>query len=82
MYHFSIYWILLISHQFAQKSMYILYLIGWVSVTPFKDDICDVQAWTPESRGIYIRIPSLLRYAINQRGPRIKYTPTYYPKRE
>lgn len=56
--------------------------IGWVAVTPFKDDICDIQAWTPESRGIYIRSPPVLPYAINQRGPRIKYTPTYYPLRE
>lgn len=55
---------------------------GWVAVTPFENDVCYVQAWTPESRGIYIRTPPLLRYAINHRGPRLKYTPTYHAKKE
>lgn len=49
-------------------------------MTPLNNEVCDVQAWTPESRGIYIRTPSLLRYAVNQRGPRIKFTPAYFPK--
>lgn len=59
-----------------------IFILGWVAVTPFKNDVCDVQAWTPEKRGIYIRTPPLLRYAVNHRGPRIKFTPTYYPKKE
>jgi len=51
-------------------------------VTPYENDVCYVQAWTPESRGIYIRTPPLLRYAINHRGPRMKFTPTYHAKKE
>ncbi|XP_025423199.1 nitric oxide-associated protein 1 [Sipha flava] len=55
---------------------------GWVAVTPFKNDVCDVQAWTPECRGIYVRTTPLLRYAVNNRGPRLKFTPTFYTKKE
>lgn len=55
--------------------------VGWVAVTPFRNDTCDVQAWTPESRGIYIRTPPFLRFAVNNRGQRIKYTPAYFLKK-
>ncbi|XP_050436060.1 nitric oxide-associated protein 1 [Adelges cooleyi] len=54
---------------------------GWVSVSPFTNDVCSLQAWTPERRGIYVRIPSLLKFAVNNRGPRKKFTPTYHPKK-
>lgn len=58
------------------------FYIGWVAVTPFENDVCDLQAWTPEGRGIYVRTPPVLKYAVNRRGPRIKFTPSYYPKKE
>lgn len=50
---------------------------GWIAVTPPKNHVCTLQAWTPDARGIYVREPALLRYSINLRGPRIRGTPAY-----
>ncbi|KAI8427051.1 hypothetical protein MSG28_014692 [Choristoneura fumiferana] len=55
----------------------VLSSIAWVSVTAKKDDICVATAWTPEGKGIYRRYPSLLPYAINLKGKRIRETPAY-----
>ncbi|XP_046987580.1 nitric oxide-associated protein 1 [Schistocerca americana] len=50
---------------------------GWIAVTPPKDHVCKLQAWTPDARGIYVRQPALLRYSVNLRGARIRKTPAY-----
>lgn len=55
----------------------VLSSIAWVSVTAKKDNICVATAWTPEGKGIYRRYPSLLPYAINLKGKRIRETPAY-----
>ncbi|KAF4518498.1 hypothetical protein B566_EDAN009698 [Ephemera danica] len=50
---------------------------GWVAVTSAKDEVCNLQAHTPEARGIYVRRPALLPFAVNRRGPKVRHTPTY-----
>lgn len=55
----------------------VLSSIAWVSVTAKKDNICVATAWTPKGKGIYRRYPSLLPYAINLKGKRIRETPAY-----
>ncbi|CAG9133691.1 unnamed protein product [Plutella xylostella] len=55
----------------------VLSSIGWVSVTAKQGSTCKVLAWTPQARGIHYRHPSLLPYAINLKGKRIRDTPAY-----
>ncbi|GBP77407.1 Nitric oxide-associated protein 1 [Eumeta japonica] len=59
----------------------VLSTIGWVSITAKKDTICKVIAWTMQARGIHIRHPSMLPFAINLKGRRIQNTPAYGPGR-
>lgn len=35
------------------------------------------KVWTPFARGIHIREPALIPFAIRYRGKRIDHTPTY-----
>ncbi|KAL1132191.1 hypothetical protein AAG570_010148 [Ranatra chinensis] len=51
---------------------------GWIAITPGPKDFCKFQAWTPFSRGIHIRNPSLLPHAISLRGKRRAKTPSYH----
>lgn len=53
---------------------------GWIAVTPDRDLICRFQAWTPYGRGIYIRIPPVLPFAVARRGERVPKTPAYKVK--
>lgn len=55
----------------------VLSSVAWVAVTAKKDSVCKVDVWTPKARGIHARVPSLLPYAINLKGKRIKDTPAY-----
>ncbi|XP_050357336.1 nitric oxide-associated protein 1 [Nymphalis io] len=55
----------------------VLSSVSWVSVTAKLDTPCVVTAWTPEGRGIHKRYPSLLPYAINLKGKRVRDTPAY-----
>lgn len=55
----------------------VLSSIAWVSITSKLGSVCKVDAWTPEGRGIHVRKPSLLPYAINLKGVRIRDTPAY-----
>lgn len=55
----------------------VLSSIGWVSLTARKGARCKVRAWTPEGRGIHKRYPSLLPYAVNLKGKRVRDTPAY-----
>lgn len=55
----------------------VLSSIAWVAVTCKKDLVCKVQAWTPGARGVHSRKPSLLPFAINLKGARIRDTPAY-----
>lgn len=53
---------------------------GWTSLTSGPDSQCIVRAYTPEGRGIYVRNPPLLPYAIRLRGRRIPNTPCFENK--
>ncbi|XP_067142955.1 nitric oxide-associated protein 1 [Centruroides vittatus] len=50
---------------------------GWISVTLKEGRTCKLKAYTPGSRGCYLRKPSLLPFAVNMKGKRIKATPAY-----
>ncbi|XP_063217346.1 nitric oxide-associated protein 1 [Bacillus rossius redtenbacheri] len=52
---------------------------GWVAVTPGPQKACTMRAWTPAGRGIYLRRPPLLRFAVNLRGPKQRASPAYRP---
>lgn len=55
----------------------VLSSIGWVAVTAKKGSVCKVHAWTPLAKGIHVRKPSILIYAVNLKGKRIPDTPAY-----
>ncbi|XP_023219733.1 nitric oxide-associated protein 1-like [Centruroides sculpturatus] len=50
---------------------------GWISVTLKEGRTCKLKAYTPGSRGCYLRKPSLLPFAVNMKGKKIKATPAY-----
>lgn len=54
---------------------------GWVSISAAEYMEMCFKVWTPYARGIHLRQPSLLPFAINFRGKRIDHTPTYHNKR-
>ncbi|KAK7072417.1 hypothetical protein SK128_011652, partial [Halocaridina rubra] len=43
------------------------------------DHDIDLRGWTPGGRGIYLRRPCILPYAITLKGNRIQRTPAYKP---
>lgn len=51
---------------------------GWVAISGGEDMDMSFRVWTPHARGIHVRLPALLPYAVNFRGPRIDHTPTYH----
>ncbi|RWS02462.1 50S ribosome-binding GTPase-like protein 1, partial [Dinothrombium tinctorium] len=50
---------------------------GWVSITLGRDLECVLKAYTPEGRGLYVRKPPLLPFAVNLRGKKIRGTPCF-----
>lgn len=50
---------------------------GWIAVTPNENERIKIQGWTPSGRGIYLRIPALLKKSVTLRGARILGTPAY-----
>lgn len=55
----------------------VLSSIGWVSVTAGNGRSVSVTAYTPGGKGCLLRNPSLLKYAVNLRGKRIRGTAAY-----
>lgn len=55
----------------------VLSSVAWVAVTAKKGSVCKAVAWTPEGRGIHRRYPSVLPFAINLKGKRLRDTPAY-----
>lgn len=53
---------------------------GWVSVTMGEAEECVLKAYTPAGKGIFVRQPSLLPFAVRMRGRRIVGTPCYETK--
>lgn len=50
---------------------------GWVSVTADRDRECVLRAFTPEGRGLFVRQPCVLPFAVNLKGNRIRDTPCF-----
>ncbi|RVE48440.1 hypothetical protein evm_006876 [Chilo suppressalis] len=55
----------------------VLSSVAWVSVTAKGGVVCRVAAWTPQGRGLYRRVPSLLPYSVNLKGKRLRDSPAY-----
>lgn len=53
---------------------------AWASVTGGADTRCVLRAFTPEGRGIYVRNPPMLPFAVRLRGKRIPNTPCFENK--
>ncbi|KAI1288033.1 Nitric oxide-associated protein 1 [Halotydeus destructor] len=50
---------------------------GWVSVTMGREEECILKAFTPEARGLFVRKPSLLPFACEMRGRKVKNSPMF-----
>lgn len=50
---------------------------GWISITGNADSKTIIRTFTPEGRGIYLRNPPMLPFAIKLRGKRILNTPCF-----
>ena len=55
----------------------VLSSIGWVSVTTRATLTYQVKAWTPGGKGIFLRDPPFLPFAVNLKGKKIKQTNFY-----
>lgn len=53
---------------------------AWAAVTGGADTRCVLRAFTPEGRGIYVRNPPMLPFAVRLRGKRIPNTPCFENK--
>ena len=52
--------------------MYKMFVLGWIAVTFGEGKTCRFKAWTPGGRGVYLRCPALLPYAVTLCGPKIR----------
>ena len=59
----------------------VLSSIGWISVTTRVTLMYKVKAWTPGGKGIYLRDPSFLPFAVNLKGKKIRQTPYFKDSR-
>lgn len=50
---------------------------GWVSFSPKPADIFSIRAWTPNGKGIFVRDPPFLPFAVQLKGNRLSGTPAY-----
>ncbi|XP_043490477.1 nitric oxide-associated protein 1 isoform X1 [Polistes fuscatus] len=55
---------------------------GWIAVTPKQNEMVKLQGWTPSGRGIYLRMPALLKKSVIYRGARVLGTPAYKSGRQ
>ncbi|KAJ9597758.1 hypothetical protein L9F63_011366 [Diploptera punctata] len=55
----------------------ILSSAGWIAVTPYRGKKCILRGWTPNGKGVYLRKPAVLPYAVNLCGQKIRYSPAY-----
>ena len=58
----------------------VLSSVGWVSVTMGEAEECVLKAYTPDGRGVFVRQPALLPFAVNMKGRRVIGTPCYQAK--
>lgn len=59
----------LVKYQFVEL-FNLFVLSGWVAVTGEEKVQYDLKVYTPECRGIHIRNPPLLPFAVNLKGRR------------
>jgi hypothetical protein len=57
--------------------LHFICILGWVAVTFGEGKTCRFQAWTPGGRGVYLRRPALLPFAVNFCGPKVRRSPAY-----
>ena len=55
----------------------VLSSVCWFSVTTRVTLLYDIKAWTPGGKGIFLRDPPFLPYAVNLKGRKIKGTNFY-----
>ncbi|PSN49800.1 hypothetical protein C0J52_01392 [Blattella germanica] len=55
----------------------ILSSAGWIALTLRKGKQGTFRGWTPYARGVYLRKPSLLPFAVNLCGPKVRSSPAY-----
>ena len=51
--------------------------IGWMAVTTRVTLTYKVKAWTPGGKGVYLRDPPFLPYAVNLKGRKLRGSPYY-----
>ncbi|XP_032679628.1 nitric oxide-associated protein 1 [Odontomachus brunneus] len=50
---------------------------GWMAISVNMDDTVLLRAWSPQARGLHLRMPALLQKTVALRGDRIFNLPTY-----
>ena len=55
----------------------VLSSVGWVSVTARVTLAYEIKAWTPAGKGLYLRDPPFLPYAVNLKGKKIRHSPYF-----
>lgn len=52
-------------------------VVGWMAISVKMGDRVSLRAWSPQARGLHLRMPALLRKSVALRGDRILNLPTY-----
>lgn len=55
----------------------VLSSVAWAGVTAKGGEAVRLAGWTPGARGLHLRCPALLPYAVNLKGKRLRDTPAY-----
>lgn len=52
-------------------------VIGWIAIAGGENERISLKAWTPQGRGLHLRMPALLKKSVALRGTRVSDAPTY-----
>jgi len=66
------------SHKYSCADI-VISATGWVAITAGQGAFCNLVVHSPGGKGMYLRQPALLPYAINTKGKRIRDTSAYLP---
>lgn len=55
---------------------------GWIAIAAEEEKRVLLRAWSPQGRGLHLRIPALLKKSVALRGDRISDAPTYKSGRQ
>ncbi|KAL6432864.1 hypothetical protein ACFW04_006311 [Cataglyphis niger] len=50
---------------------------GWIAIAGEENERISLKAWTPQGRGLHLRMPALLKKSVALRGTRVSDAPTY-----